>query len=320
VKRETIKAEVKAEYKADAVPRPPKHDPQMKRTVTIGDDSEEEDVVQDEASIMAAVRKGRDECISELAKTVFRKERASHQGARPRLAMVRYATKRASRPRFPRQIFILRGAPGVGKTDYAIRQLAEFTDVEADDELAVRLTHVCSVADYFEEFKGDDAAYRFELHRLEAAHKHNELRARFAMEAGIHPLFVDCTNLRLWEMRPYVQLAERLGYVSSVIEPHEICERWDDIEYLAAANGTIARQASGRTVQIELLGAMLREFEPLPKSSDALEAIRQAQRPAGKRVVDPQDESLKHTFRRAGGNVASKRPAGGKGQARNGYA
>ena len=106
-------------------------------------------------------------------------------------------------------------------------------------------------------------------------------RALLVMEAGIHPVFIepwqeglaratqslsaaavclwaqDSSNLRLWEMRPYlgssdasglslqppyrcpemrtllglpryVLLAERLGYVVNVVEPWEICAKWPD--------------------------------------------------------------------------------------------
>merc|ERR1719478_1241620 len=98
----------------------------------------------DDASITAAVSKGRDECIAQLAKVVFRKERASREGVRQRFDMVRYATRRAAKPRFPRELYILRGPPGMGKTDYAYQQLTDHVDVETGEELGARLTHVCA--------------------------------------------------------------------------------------------------------------------------------------------------------------------------------
>lgn len=288
VKEEMGKADVKSEL---VTPHPPTWDPHMKRMVTVGDSESEDDdeEIWDEASIISAVRKGRDECIEQLAKTIFRKERASTQGDRPRRAMVRYAGQVAGKPRFPRELFILRGASGVGKTEYAMQQLAEYTEMEADDELAIRLTHVCAADDFFEEFKGDETAYTFDVKRLAAVHKQNELRTRFAMEAGIHPIFVDCSNLRLWEMRPYVLLAEKMGYVTHVVEPREICERWNDLEYLASANGTQERQTMGKVVPKELLASLLKAFEPLPKQ-DPIQAIAKAQKPLGvkgKRALQP---------------------------------
>jgi len=274
---------VKSEVKAEDMPRPPKYNPNAPRgTVTIGDDSDEE---MGEASIAAAVKKGREECIAQLAKTIFRRERTTGEGARPRLAMVRYATKVSSRPRFPRELFILRGAPGTGKTEYAMQQLGDYVEVEADEELAARLTHVCSADDFFEQFKGDDAVYKFEVSRLESAHCRNETRARLAMEAGIHPLYIDCANMKLWEMRPYVLLAERLGYVTTLIEPQDICEKWDDVAFLASANDTSDRRRVGKVVNKSMLAAMVKAFEH-QDLEDPIKAIRGAHRPEGPRAVE----------------------------------
>merc|ERR1719158_1160974 len=111
------------------MPRPPSYDPRAPRhVVSVGDDSDED--VMDDASITAAVKKGRDECIAELAKIIFRKERVSREGVRQRFDMVRYATRRAAKPRFPRELFILRGPPGIGKTEYAAQQLNDLVDVQ----------------------------------------------------------------------------------------------------------------------------------------------------------------------------------------------
>lgn len=42
-------------------------------------------------------------------------------------------------------------------------------------------------------------------------------------QAGIHPLYVDSPNMRLWEMRPFVELADRLGAPRRLARP-----RWED--------------------------------------------------------------------------------------------
>jgi len=275
---------VKAEVKSEDAPRPPKFSPNAPRpTVTIGEDSDEE--LDNEASIAAAVKKGKDECIAQLAKTIFRRERATHEGARPRLSLVRYATKVAARPRFPREVFIMRGPPGIGKTEYAMQQLADYVQIDADDALAVRLTHICAADDFFEQFKGDDAVYKFEAGKLEGAHCRNETRVRLAMEAGIHPLYVDCTNLRLWEMRPYVLLAERLGYVVTIVEPLDICEKWDDAAFLTSANDTTERRKNGKVIQRPALTAMIKAFEA-GDLTDPLKAIKAAHRSEGPRSVE----------------------------------
>lgn len=275
---------VKAELRPEDAPKPPAFPPSAARgTVTIGDESDDE--AQDETSIANAVRKGRDECIAQLARTIFRRERAAGDSARQRLAMVRYATKRAARPRFPRELFILRGPPGTGKSEYAMQQLADHVDLEPEEELAARLTHVCSADDFFETFHDEGAVYKFESARLETVHNRNEVRTRFAMEAGIHPLYVDCSNLRLYEMRPYVQLAEKLGYVVSVMEPQDICDRWDDVSFLESANDTTNRQSANKVVTRAMVASLLEAFEPLPAGEDPLQAVLTAQRPLGPRAV-----------------------------------
>lgn len=283
--RTLVKSEMKSELRGDDAPRPPPMPPNAPRgTVTVGDDSDGE--VQDEASITAAVKKGRSACIAQLAKTIFHRERATHDAARERLAMVHYATRVASKPRFPRELFILRGVPGVGKTDYAVQQLRDYVDVEIDEDLAARLTHVCSADDFFETFKQGESTYQFKAHKIESYLSRNETRTRLAMEAGVHPLFVDCPNLRIWEMRAYVLLADRLGYVTTLVEPKEICEKWNDMDYLMAANDTTDRQSSGKTVERGLVSALLTSFEPLENLEDPLPEIRSAKRPAGTRVVE----------------------------------
>jgi len=288
VKRELVKGEVKTEH---AIPRPPKLPPGAKRgTVTIGDDSDEdEEESEDEASILAAVRKGRDECVAQLAKLIFRKERAAHDGARARLSMVRYATHRAAVPRFPRELFLLRGAPGIGKTEYAMQQLADYVEFDPEDALAARLTHVCAADDFFERFTGagSEALYKFDEHKVDSYHRRNETRVRVTMEAGIHPLFVDCTNLRLWEMKPYVELADKLGYVVSVVEPQDINEKFDDAAFLASATDTAERRQRGKVVPQGLITSFLEAFEPLQEDlgedfrGDPLRPIRQARPPEG---------------------------------------
>jgi len=282
--KEELGRMVKGEIKPEDMPRPPRYNPNAPRkTVTIGDDSDDD--LGDEASIAAAVKKGKDECIAQLAKTLFRRERSTHDGARPRLATVRYATKVTSRPRFPRELFILRGLPGTGKTEYAVQQLRDYVEVDPEEDLAAKLTHVCAADDFFEQFKGDDAVYKFEASKLESFHCRNEMRVRLAMEAGVHPLYVDCANVRLWEMRPYVLLAERLGYVVTIIQPHDICEKWDDVAFLASANDTSDRRKSGKAVQKASLVSMLKAFEPLDMD-DPLKTIKEARRTEAPRLVE----------------------------------
>ncbi|CAE8631478.1 unnamed protein product [Polarella glacialis] len=158
-----VKAEVKLE-RPEAVPRPPAYGPNEARpAVTIGDDSDDEAL--DEASIATAVKRGRDECVAQLAKTIFR-NRFDGNGARLRLSMTQYASRVAAKPRFPRELIILRGAPGVGKTEYAMTQLAELAGFEKDEETAARLTHICAADDFFETSSGRERAARASMQNI----------------------------------------------------------------------------------------------------------------------------------------------------------
>jgi len=289
---------VKSEVKTEDMPRPPGYDPNCKRVVSVGDDSDED--VMDEATITAAVSKGRDECIAQLAKTIFRKERSSREGVRQRFDMVRYATRRAAKPRFPRELFILRGPPGIGKTEYAMQQLNDHVDVEPSEELAARLTHICATDDFFEMFKGDSPEYKFEASKLETQQLRNQARVRLAMEAGIHPLYIDAPNMRLWEMRPYLALAERLGYVTTVMEPIEISEKWDDIDFMAPANDTLERREMGKVISRDMLAGFISAFEPLPEGGDPLAAVQSARQGGSPAVV----ESV------SGHHISKARPTG----------
>lgn len=166
-----------------------------------------------------------------------------------------------------------------------MQQLRDYVEVEPEEDMAAKLTHICAADDFFEQFKGDDAVYKFEASKLESFHCRNESRVRLAMEAGVHPLYVDCANLKLWEMRPYVLLAERLGYVVTVIQPQDICEKWDDVSFLASANDTADRRKNGKAVQKSSLVSMLKAFEPLDMD-DPLKTIKEARRTEAPRLVE----------------------------------
>jgi len=284
VKKELGKA-VKTELLGSSIPHPPSYKPGTHRVVSVGDDSDEDDVM-DDVSIALAVKKGKDECIACLAKCLFRKERASREGVRQRFDMVRYATRRAAKPRFPRELFVLRGPPGIGKTDYAMAQLNEHVDIEPGEELGAQLTHICATDDFFEMFKGDNPEYKYDAKKLENHQLRNQARVRLAMEAGIHPIYIDEPNLRLFEMRPYLALAERLGYVVTVVEPHEISDKWSDVEFLASANDTVLRSEVGKVVSRELLQAMLDAYEVLPSDQDPTDVIRAAKQGDSPSVIE----------------------------------
>jgi len=86
--------------------------------------------------------------------------------------------------------------------------------------------------------------------------------------------------MQLWEMRPYVMLADSLGYVVSVVSPGEISTSWNDVDYLASNCRVKHRKTTEKYVGPAALEAMVDNFEPLPEPEDPRPAIREAVRPA----------------------------------------
>merc|ERR1719159_709316 len=114
--------------------------------------------------------------------------------------------------------------------------------------------------------------YIFNSKKVAANQAANEARVRIAMEIGVEPLYIDNSHLRLCEMRPYVLLAERMGYVVTVEAPSSICESWNDLDFLIARNEQWRQ--TDKFVSSSKLASMLTDFEPLPESQDPLPLIR----------------------------------------------
>lgn len=97
-----------------------------------------------------------------------------------------------------KKMVIMRGLPGSGKST-----------------LASGLGVVYSTDDFF---VGGDGVYRFDPAKLGEAHAWNQVRMREALR-GEGPVVVDNTNIRLWEMAPYVAMAEEAGWAVEVAAP-----------------------------------------------------------------------------------------------------
>ena len=93
---------------------------------------------------------------------------------------------------------LMRGLPGSGKS-YAARALTD----------GVPGAVVFSTDDFFRTAHG---GYAFEPRLLPEAHAWNQRRAATAVQAGTPLIVIDNTNLMLWEMAPYAELAVRGGY------------------------------------------------------------------------------------------------------------
>ena len=96
-----------------------------------------------------------------------------------------------------KELIILRGLPGSGKTTLA----------KAIGGL------LCSADDYFDGKHG----YAFDPAKLPAAHQACQQRAADGASAGITPIVVHNTASQRWEIEPYAVLAEEYGYRLHVV-------------------------------------------------------------------------------------------------------
>jgi len=308
---------------AKAVPKALK----VPRTPAAEDEAEEKDEIQAPATSSPAAKKlphsgqavsaqtvlapllqcGGD-AAAQLVRLVLSKRSAR---ASLRLAMLRHVRSQATSEGSYREMFILRGLPGVGTSDYAMEQVRIQVGVSQEEELPARFTHICSAEDFSATFKvHDEEDYKFDLQGVELTHAQNEARVQLATELGIHPLFIDNPHIELWEMGVYVRLAQKAGYEVTIVEPKEICDDWDNSEALASRSA--ARQPSRAVAELQLKD-LLSAFET--SEGDTVEAILGAHRgTAGRKVAVPAAdmeayEILSDRTTQEGAGDSAKRPA-----------
>lgn len=105
--------------------------------------------------------------------------------------------------------YILRGIPGSGKTTYARNQWAD-----ADGTWKPGVVY-CSADDFF---IGPDGVYRWSAERRQEGHAYCLKRFADAVFRGEGTVIVDNTNIRLWEVSKYHDLAFAFGYEVRVVE------------------------------------------------------------------------------------------------------
>ncbi|KAM8708253.1 hypothetical protein ACLKA7_015255 [Drosophila subpalustris] len=108
-------------------------------------------------------------------------------------------------------MIIMRGAPGCGKSTMAKSLLQQSRLL---DQYAIQ-DFVFSSDDYFLTRRG----YEFNPNLLPDAHEWNRQRVKQKAAAGWSPIVVDNTNIMIWEMQPYVQIAVQHGYILHLLEP-----------------------------------------------------------------------------------------------------
>lgn len=98
-----------------------------------------------------------------------------------------------------KKLVLMRGWPGSGKSTCAKKESVKF-----------KKSLVLSTDDYFVCPNTGDYIWVSSL--IGEAHVWNRKRTEDAMKRGKSPIFIDNTNIRLWEMDGYLKLAKIYGY------------------------------------------------------------------------------------------------------------
>ena len=101
-----------------------------------------------------------------------------------------------------KQVVILRGLPGSGKSYYAQNLSDDLVNGDEQQYL------ICSTDDYF----WQNGEYQFDKNKLSEYHNLNLSRFIRALSQNIPLVIVDNTNIRRWEFIAYAEAAAALGY------------------------------------------------------------------------------------------------------------
>jgi predicted kinase len=130
---------------------------------------------------------------------------------------------------------LIRGLPGSGKTTLATQLLL------SDDTLPTSVAFHAEADSYF---CWPDGVYRYDKSKVAAAHEWCRISTEVHMRNDEN-VVVSNTFTRLWEMRPYAELARKFGYKLLIIE----------------VNG---RWPNEHGVSDEHISLMAKRWEPLP--------------------------------------------------------
>lgn len=96
---------------------------------------------------------------------------------------------------------LLRGLPGSGKTNLALRILVE------------ERKKICSTDSFFITKEG----YKFEPEKLAENHQKNQAQFEEACKFGTQVIICDNTNMKRWHLQPYIDIAKKYDYVITEI-------------------------------------------------------------------------------------------------------
>ncbi|KAI8612529.1 hypothetical protein BC830DRAFT_1083303 [Chytriomyces sp. MP71] len=164
---------------------------------------------------------------------------------RPVRARMRTGSGSSGAPlEYPYELIILRGCSGSGKSTLASLLLQSAL-------AAHRTAAIFSTDDFW--INPSTGIYTHDLSRLSEAHIWNQTRATTAMQTRSHSLiFIDNTNLQLWEAKPYVLAALAHGYTPSALEP--------TTQWWIAKNVTELHARGTHGVPLEVIQRMVERF------------------------------------------------------------
>lgn len=116
-------------------------------------------------------------------------------------------------------LYILRGLPGSGKSSLAKSIIGCHN--------GYGIIH--STDDYFM----INNEYRYDSKKIQDAHLYNQDRCRNSCKNGISPIIIDNTNVRRWEAKPYVEIAQFFNYKIVIREPETSWWKVRDVEEMS---------------------------------------------------------------------------------------
>lgn len=135
-------------------------------------------------------------------------------------------------------LILMRGISGSGKSTLAKKLHADLGGV------------IYSTDDFFVD--PNSGEYLFDISKLSENHEKNKQRTAEAMRQGISPIIVDNTNTRIWEMAPYVRMADQYGYKTEIRMPDPVS--FDTIMQRQ-------KNRSGKSLSKDIVGKMLGNWE-----------------------------------------------------------
>ena len=103
------------------------------------------------------------------------------------------------------ELIIIRGLPGSGKSTYVKEQVrglpGKYVVLSTDDVVSA------------------NGVYLWSPDMIRESHHVNQTKCKVAMEKAIEYIVIDNTNTTWKEIKPYVELANKSGYIVRIFEP-----------------------------------------------------------------------------------------------------